>query len=820
MPAGSRLLGGAVLKPLFLLLLLGLTATVARGADPVGGMHLLSVGMSGEPAVRGAGAGWATISRNGRFVVFQSDAQDYAPVKPGSVNVFVKDLVTGDADLVSQSTGGVPADGWCYPSQISGNGRYVVFHTGATNLIDGVEQQPGSETYLRDRVARTTERISRPEDGGKGPSGGGATISDDGRYVVRSYPSRIVLQDRLTGALEPISVRSDNTPFPRITGFSSMTPDARFFAFLVPYESGSGSPDVLWLRDRVTGTTELVSVEPDRWPSDVQDASLSDDGRFVLYRFWSGGEIIPAVRDRQTGALQLFRDLDYGPSSLSADGSTILYESFWASKTGDSLLANHFWLVSRETGEFRELTLTPSGGPAHAGARPARLFEQVHGGGISATPDLRTIVFSTELVDLVEGDTNGRPDVFVWSASGAPLQRVSVRPDGSETNSPAEFQKPVQTPDGRFVAFATDARDLAPGDVGGMQDVYVLDRKTGLFDCATRSTSGASANDNTARDDEAPAITPDGHYVAYSSYATNLGEGDTNGNADVFLHDRWSGTTTRVSLDAEGKQLPSGVYAPPAISADGRYVTLSSCDPLDGRPVVEDAIFIRDRRLGRIERVTVSTIGQPLQGYFGVPTLSADGRYVAFTYQPLEGLPGHKIPRILVRDRLRRTTEEVPGSRECYGGLSASSDLRYVAFPSDRGWTGNRRSYDKNGIVVTDRVLGTSQRTSMQDNGDDFPFGTWEGALSPDGGFLAFTTDLPDPEHKDWKDAVYLRDRRTRRTYLISRALDGKPATSYLWDRPVSVSNGGRHVVFTFAEAQLVEGGPSAGKHLYALDRD
>ena len=798
---------GVSLLKVFFLLLLGLSTTTARGADPVGNTRLLSVGLSGEAALCGAAAGLPTISRDGRYVAFLSDALDYAPVQAGLLNVFVKDLVTGDVELVSQSTGGVPANGSCYSAHFSGNGRYVVFGSAGTNLIDGVERQDGP--YLRDRVTRTTERIPPPEEGG---TAGSVQISADGRYLLHVYQSRISLRDRVTGSLELISVRPDNTPFYRVSDSLAMTPDARFIAFTAPHNSEQNAPDDLWLRDRIAGTTELISAPaPGASSVDAREPSLSDDGRFVLYRFWNGVDIIPAVRDRQTGELQVYPQLDGSAAKLSADGTTILHESFVDGAT-------HFWLVSRPTGALRELTLSPGGQPAHAGPYPARLYDVVPRWGISATPDLGTVVFATSLVDLLDGDTNGRSDVFAWSSSGAPLRRVSIRPDGGETGSPPEFHNPVQSPDGRFVAFVTDARDLAPGDVGGLLDVYVLDRNTGLFDCASRSTAGVSANYHTGRNEDAPAITPDGRYVVFSSFASNLVEGDTNERADAFLHDRQIGTTTRVSLDGQGNETPTGIYAPPAISGNGRYVTLSSCDPLDGRPVLQHAIFIRDRWQGRIERATVSTSGQPLQGYFGAPTLSVDGRFVCFTYAPLEGMPGGRIRRVLVRDRLRRTTEEVPGSRKSYRGLSASSDSRYVAYPSDHGWKGNRHSVYQNAIVVTDRLLGTTQRTSVQDGGDDFPYGTWDGSLSPDGGFLAFTTKLPSSTSS--RDAVFLRDRRARRTYLVSRALDGTAATSYYFDRPVSVSSGGRHVVFTVDGAQLVEGGPTAGKHLYAFDRD
>jgi hypothetical protein len=149
-------------------------------------------------------------------------------------------------------------------------------------------------------------------------------------------------------------------------------------------------------------------------------------------------------------------------------------------------------------------------------------------------------------------------------AAAALTTRVSVSSAGAEADGASDC--PALSADGRYVAFRSQATNLVPGDTNGVADVFVHDR-------VTHTTTRVSvASDGTQGDGAAgcPAISGDGHYAAFGSAASNLVAGDTNGAQDVFVRDVVAGTTTRVT------DLPVGstVYAV-ALNGDGRYVLFS-----------------------------------------------------------------------------------------------------------------------------------------------------------------------------------------------------------------------------------------------------
>src|SRR5262249_51732122 len=128
--------------------------------------------------------------------------------------------------------------------------------------------------------------------------------------------------------------------------------------------------------------------------------------------------------------------------------------------------------------------------------------------------------------------------------------------------------------DGRFVAFESFATNLVAGDKNGRCDVFVRDRSTGQTERVSVDSSGAEGNGSSGYDgvDFAAAITPDGRFVAFASFATNLVAGDTNGRVDLFVHDRTTGVTERVSVNSSGAEA-NGDSTLPSISADGRFVS-------------------------------------------------------------------------------------------------------------------------------------------------------------------------------------------------------------------------------------------------------
>src|SRR5207253_921856 len=131
--------------------------------------------------------------------------------------------------------------------------------------------------------------------------------------------------------------------------------------------------------------------------------------------------------------------------------------------------------------------------------------------------------------------------------------------------------RPLISANGRFVAFNSRSTNLVPGDTNGTSDVFVHDRQTGTTERVSVDNTGNQGNGGSG----VVAISADGRFVAFVSSATNLVPGDTNGVADVFVHDRQTRTTERVSIDSAATQGTCDITCP-AISADGRFVAFVS----------------------------------------------------------------------------------------------------------------------------------------------------------------------------------------------------------------------------------------------------
>ena len=190
--------------------------------------------------------------------------------------------------------------------------------------------------------------------------------------------------------------------------------------------------------------------------------------------------------------------------------------------------------------------------------------------------------------------TNDRADRRTATSARGITTRVSVSSDGSQTNG--ESLGAAIAADGRYVLFTSQATNLVRGDTNGKWDAFMRDLRTGVTSRISVSSDGAEGND----DSGASAISANGRYVVFSSGANNLVRDDTNDNADVFLRDLRAGVTTRVSVAGHNREAIHGKYGSedsPAISADGRYVAFDS-DATDIVPRDTNRrpdVFMRDR---------------------------------------------------------------------------------------------------------------------------------------------------------------------------------------------------------------------------------
>jgi archaellum component FlaF (FlaF/FlaG flagellin family) len=388
---------------------------------------------------------------------------------------------------------------------------------------------------------------------------------------------------------------------------------------------------------------------------------------------------------------------------------------------------------------------------------------------LAVTHGGRFVVFFSDASNLVPGDTNGKRDIFLRDRRTGTTERVSVDSNGAQGNAGSNYAWCSE--DCRYVSFSSDASNLVPGDTNGVTDAFVRDRVVGTTERVNVASDGTQANGSSYW----CPITPDGRYVVFQSSASNLVPGDTNSEDDVFVRDRQTGRTELVSVSSNGTH---GNFASsgPFISDDGRFVSFRSeaWNLVAGDTNGAWDAFVHDRQTGATERVNVSSGGaqsNPSSDDYGVTCMiSADGRFALFRTNAGNLVPGDTNHRedLFVRDRVSHTTERVSlgsnmeqGNDECYGG-SISADGRYVAFSSAAtnlvpGATMYGLAY------VRDRVAGTTELASVDSHGVPANGSCLvvQASISADGRFVTFdswATNLVPGDGNNASD-VFIRDR-------------------------------------------------------------
>ena len=344
-------------------------------------------------------------------------------------------------------------------------------------------------------------------------------------------------------------------------------------------------------------------------------------------------------------------------------------------------------------------------------------------------------------------------------ASQAPsTTRVSVDSAGAQATGESQGP-PAISRDGRFVAFGSSAANLVPGDTNGRGDVFVHDRQSGTTTRVSVDGSGAQANEQSWR----PAISADGRLVAFASIASNLVAGDTNRAADIFVHDRLTRATTRVSVASGGAQ-GSGESNEPSLSADGRLVAfVSSSNLVSGDTNAWEDVYVHDRGTGTTNRVSVASTGTQGNSFSIEPSISGNGRFIAFRSDASNLVPGDTNGGhdVFIRDLQSQSTARVSISSE---GAQAACGRVYES-PCN-----------------------------------------WEPSLSADGRLVAFTGGAPNLVARDTNQAddVFVRDLLGGLTTRVSVSSGGAQGDSESYGPAISAE--GRFVAFTSDASNLVAG--------------
>jgi Tol biopolymer transport system component len=388
-------------------------------------------------------------------------------------------------------------------------------------------------------------------------------------------------------------------------------------------------------------------------------------------------------------------------------------------------------------------------------------------------------------------------------------ERVSVDSAGVEGDGSCKWSS--LSADGRLVVYDSASTNLVAGDLNGAIDVFLLDRTTGT---TTRLSVDANGLEGDA-DSDYPALSSDGLVAAFSSSATNLVAGDTNGQDDIFVRDLVTGTLERVSVDAAGMQGDKQA-ARPRLSADGRFVTFYSNSthlvPGDGNKVSD--VFVVDRALGTIERISVDSAGGESDGGSFTTSISGDGRYVAFVSDATNLVAGdtNGLRDIFVRDRSLGTTVRVSvssaGAEALHGRCDSASmaeDGRYVAFYSLADTLVAGDTNRKGDLFLHDLQTATTELVSVNLNGAVGNDDSFHPAVSADGRYVAFESEASDLVAGDLNGAfdVFMRDRQlatTTRVSVDSAGAEGNGDSHF----HASISAEGLHVSFVSDATNLV----------------
>jgi Tol biopolymer transport system component len=399
--------------------------------------------------------------------------------------------------------------------------------------VDAGRASPAAAAML---ASGTTERVSLASDGSETIGGNSEApfISADGRFVVFVSESpnlvspptghiHIFVRDRATLQTTLVSVVSGGEEFDGDSFGARISADGRvvaFYSFAENWIEGTNHVKDVFVHDRATGETFCVSQRPGGGFANAgsADPSISADGRFVA--FWSA--------------------------------ATNLVD-------GDNNEARDVFLHDREITRTYRISVRSGGGQALGG----------HSVEPSISGDGRYVAFSSFASNLVDGDDNEILDVFVHDRVLTETVRISESITGTSANDSSNY--PSISADGRFVAFASRASNLVVNDTNGKRDIFVYDRLTGDMQRASLSSDGAEPNNKCER----PIISPDGRYVVFFSAASNLVPGDDNNVEDVFLHDLWTRQTVRVSVSSNGEQ-GNGLSRRAAVSRGGLAVAFHS----------------------------------------------------------------------------------------------------------------------------------------------------------------------------------------------------------------------------------------------------
>ena len=414
---------------------------------------------------------------------------DVRPVADGA-DLSIDSNTTSQLSLVSTSANGTQGnDSSIYGVSVSADGTKIAFSSTATNLI-GSDANSVADIFVKDLISGDVQLVSAAADGTQGDA----------------------------ASKNAVSISADGTKVAFISSAANLV------------SSDTNGVQDIFVKDLETGAIERVSVAPD-----------GNDGN---------GQTLYSV-------------------AISADGTKVAFASHASNLVaGDSNTQLDVFVRDLNTGTTQRVSVDEHGVEGNYAA----------GKHIALSANGTKVAFISSATNLVSNDTNGHRDVFVKDLETGAIERISVSSDGTEANSFSDYGLSMSA-DGTKVAFVSYASNLVDGDTNGRYDVFVKDLETGAIERISVASDGTEANSDSVY---GVSMSADGTKVAFASYASNLVADDNNGTIDVFIKNLLTGEITRLSQDASGHGVYNGAgFGSPDIpelsmSADGNTVAFLS----------------------------------------------------------------------------------------------------------------------------------------------------------------------------------------------------------------------------------------------------
>lgn len=751
------------------------------------------------------------VSTNGRYVVFQSDASDLVSGDTNGVSdIFLRDLQTGSNILVSAATDGSFANGAATSPTITPDGRLAVFVSSASNLVAN-DTNGLVDIFVRDLAGGITTCVTT---GAVKPvrtvTYAGSTlviaespvITPDGRYIAFFSTNDFGLGVPFTNApyysLGEIYVRdlvanttiwaSSNAPalaYSNLTGsvfpsaaHPAISDDGQSIAFKTTLINRV-APTAVFKFDLSSGTLTLLTTNSLPAENGVRSALVDDlfgpeispDGRFIVYgnresgtnffslHVWDSLSSADSAMSVDTNGLVQTNAFSFAPV-FSHNSRHLAFVSSATNLVANTVAAGHHVYLRDLVAGTNQLVDTDTNGAAttdELGTVP------------SVSNDGQLVTFASLDGSLVAADNNGALDIFLRDTVNGTNELISQRspfiatPAGNGLSSLGAFS---MSADGRRVVFASYASDLVTNDFNNDRDVFMTDLQTGGTRLVSVGTNGSAALGGSST---APAISADGHWVAFASAATNLVAGDTNGAADIFLRNLDTGVITLINVNSNGVTSGTGDASAPAISGDGRYVVfLAKAIPSSTFP----GAFLKDTVGGRMTTLTTSS--------GAAPGISADGQRVLwFSSSPslnilnVPTLANIYTPSTTISLAILSPT----GTRVAYQSTSAKQLVVY-------------------NLVGATNMVSYADATPMKNSS----------AWSRDGRFLTFVSGAPlVANDSNGTNDVYLCDLQTGMLTLVSANSNWTASANGISDSP-AISGDARFIAFRSFASDVLPG--------------